>query len=155
MGQQGVGSCVWRLIPRFLDLFLAQDLAMRAVSADLCPGEQNLKAEVRLNLSPQTLQWIAKKLLDLSAAKTDHVRMFLLGLRLVVVLIPTIVHQIQLVHQAAFFEELQSAIDRHPVEFRILLFGHLIEIFSVQMLAGFIDQFEQYLPLPRESNAFE
>ena len=41
--------------------------------------------------------------------------------------------------ESALGQQLQRAIDRDPVEFRILLFGHLIEIFGVQMLAGFID----------------
>src|SRR5436190_2198433 len=77
-----------RHVARVLDFLRPQYLAMRAVAADLGARQQDLKSEMGLNLSPQPLQRVAEKLLDLPAAQADHVRVLLLGARLVVVLIP-------------------------------------------------------------------
>jgi pyruvate/2-oxoglutarate/acetoin dehydrogenase E1 component len=51
----------------------------------------------------------------------------------------------QLVNQAAFLQQLQCAIHRNAVELGIFSLGHLIQTLGVQMQAGVVDQFEQYL----------
>ena len=126
---------------------------MRAIAAHFGPRQQHLKSEVALDLLAQALQRLAEKLFHLAAAQADHVRVLLLQPRLVVMLVAAVVHQVQFVHQTARLQHFQRAIDRDPVELRVLLLGQLEQALGIQMLAGLVDQFEQYLALAREANA--
>ena len=60
---------------------------MRAVASNFGSGQHDLEAEVAFNLVAHLLQQIAKKFLNLSAAETDYVSMFLLETRLVIMLV--------------------------------------------------------------------
>src|SRR5271166_2095698 len=98
---------------RSFQLLRAQRLAMRTVAAHLRARQNDLKSEVRLDLPAEALERLAEELFDFAAAQTDDVGMLLLAARLVVVLLAGPVHEIELVDQAAFLENLQSAIDGH------------------------------------------
>ena len=52
-------------------------------------------------------------------------RMFLFAPRLVVVLLARLMHEVELVHQAAFLQQLQRAVDGDAVQFRVFLFRQL------------------------------
>src|SRR5262249_15291908 len=132
----------------------AQGAAMRAVSAHFRSCQQNLEAEVRFDLAAEALQRIAEKLLDTPAAEADYVGVLLLGPRLVIVLVAAVVHQGELVDQAAFLQQFQRAVDCDAVELGILLLGHPEQVFRVQVLAGFVDQLEQNLALAGEPDTF-
>src|SRR5438067_483167 len=84
----GAGALHWRGrgLARHFDLARAQRLTVGAVAADLGAGQQDLEAEVALDLLAQALQRLAEEFLDLAAAEADHVRVLLLEARLVVVL---------------------------------------------------------------------
>src|ERR1700733_519889 len=100
-------SGVRRLRHRHLAQFLrAQDLAMRAVPAHLRPRQDDLKPEMTLDLFAHLLQQIAEELFDLATTQANHVGMFLFQPGLVVVLVAVVMHQVQLIHQAACLEEL-------------------------------------------------
>ena len=126
---------------------------MRAITTHFRPRQQYLKSEVALDLLAQPLQRLAEELFHLAAAQADDVRVFLLQPRLVVMLVAAVVHEVQFVHQTGHLQHLQRAIHRHPVQLRILLFRHLEQALRIQMLAGLIDQLEQYLALAGEANA--
>lgn len=126
---------------------------MRAIAAYLGPGEQDLEAEVRFDLFPQLLQRLAKKLLYLTAAQADYMRMLLFQPRFIIVLVPTVMHQVQFIHQAAGLEHLQRAIDRNTVELGVALLGHLVQPLGIQVFARLVDQVEQNLPLPGEPDS--
>src|ERR1019366_7887899 len=79
-----------------------EGLAMRTVATHLRPRQHDLKPKVRFNLFAQALQRLPEKLFHLAAAETDHVRVSLLTPRLVEMLLAGLMHQIQLIHQAAF-----------------------------------------------------
>ena len=96
---------------------------------------------------------VAEELLNLAAAQADHVRVLLLQPRLVVVLVAVVVHQVQLVHQAAGLEQLQRPVDGHAVQLGIFFARQLEQTLGIQMLAGLIDQIEQNLALAREPHA--
>jgi hypothetical protein len=81
------------------------------------------------------------------------VRVFLFEARFVVVLIASIVHQVELIHQTAGLEHLEGAIDGDAIDLRVALLGHLEEALGVQMLAGLIDEFKQNLALARKTDA--
>ena len=130
-----------------------KNLAMRAISADFRAREGDLESELRLHLAAQRLELFAEKFLDAPAAQADDVRVLLLQAGFVVVFFAFEVSQIQLVYQAAFFEQLERPIDGNAVELGILLFGHLIETLGVQMQARVVDQLEQQTALARETNA--
>ena len=125
---------------------------MRAVPADFRAREGDLESELRLHLAADGLELFAEKLLDAAAAQADDVRVLLLQAGFVVMLFAFEVGQIQLVHQAAFLEQLQRAIDGDAVELGIFFLGHLIQTLGVQMQAGVVDQVEQQPPLAREAN---
>jgi len=126
---------------------------MRAIAAHFRPRQQNLKSEVALDLLAQPLQRLTEEFFHLAAAQADHVRMLLLQPCLVVMLVADVVHQVQLVHQAARLQHLQRAIHRDPVQLRVFFFRQLEQALGIQMLAGLIDQFEQYLALAGEAHA--
>ena len=126
---------------------------MRAVSADFCARQHDLKSKVLLYLAAQSLQRLAKKFFHFPATQADHVGMFLLQAGFVIVLVAAHVHQVQLVDQTAFLQHLQGAVDRHPVELRILLLREFEQRFGVQMFAGFVNQFQQDFTLPGKANA--
>src|SRR5262245_38368170 len=86
-----------------------QHLAMRTIAADFGACEQNLESEVTLDLTSKPLQRLTEKLLYLAASQADHVRMLGLHARLVVVLIASVMHEVQLIDEAAVFEQLQCA----------------------------------------------
>ena len=126
---------------------------MRAIAADFRPRQQHLKSEVAFDLFAQALQRLAEKLFHLAAAQADHVRVLLLQAGLIIMLIAAVVHEVQFVHQTAGLEHFQRAIHGDPVELRVFLLRHLEQALGIQMLAGLIDQFKQYLALAREANA--
>ena len=125
---------------------------MRAIPADFRARESDLKSELRLHLAADGLELFAEKLLDAAAAQADDVRVLLFQPGFVVMLFALEVRQIQLVHQAAFLEQLQRAIHGDAIELGIFFLGHLIQAFGVQMQAGVVDQIQQQAPLAREAN---
>src|SRR2546422_4375221 len=73
--------------------------------------------------------------------------------RFVVVLLALKVHQVELVHEAVFFEQAQRAIDRDLVERRVRSAGALPEGQSVYMPVGVLDDLDEEPALVRHSNA--
>src|SRR5262245_26667044 len=126
---------------------------MRAVAANFGPRQQDLKTKVRFDLTPQPLERLAEELLHPSAAQTNHVRVLLFGARLVIVLIAAVMHQIELIDQPAFLQQLQRTIDRDAIQLGVFLLGHLKQLLGVEVLPGLIDQLEKDLPLARQAYA--
>ena len=133
--------------------FARRDLAVGTVPAHLRPRQDDLKSEMSLDLFAHLLQQVAKELFDFAAAQANHVGMFLFQPRLVVVLVAIVMHQVQLVHQAACLQQLQRPVHGDAVQLRIFFARQREQTFGIQMLAGLIDQIEQNLPLAREPNA--
>ena len=96
---------------------------------------------------------IAKEFLDFAAAQANHVGMFLLEARFVIVLVAVVMHQVQLVHQAACFQQLERPVDCDPVQLGVFFARQFEQALGVQMLAGLVDQIEQNLALPRQPDA--
>ncbi len=86
---------------------------------------------MRLDLLPEPAQRLPVEFLDPPAAQADDVCVFLLGPRLVVVLVTLDVHQVEFIDQLALLQHLQRAVDRHAVELRILLLGQLVKLLGV------------------------
>src|SRR5450759_1119696 len=83
-----------------------QYLAVRAIAAHLGPRKYDLEPQMCLDLFPHALQRLAKELLNAPAPQTDHMRVLLLEACLIVVLIPLMMHEVKLIHQAAFLQQL-------------------------------------------------
>src|SRR5215470_6488430 len=130
-------------------LLRPQNLTVRAVAGHLRPREDDLEPELRAHLGAQVLQLLAKELLHAAAPQANDVRMLLLHAGLVVVLVALEVSQVELIYQAALFQQLEGAIHRYPVELRIALVGHSEQAFRIQVQAGLIDQIEQQPTLAR------
>src|SRR5712692_8640286 len=94
---------------------------MRAVPADLGSRQQNLEPEMTLDLFAKALKRLTEKFFDLTAAQADDVRVLLLEAGFVVVLVAAVMHQVELIDEAAGLEHFQGAIDGHPVDLRVLL----------------------------------
>src|SRR5580658_5497496 len=97
----------------------AQCLTMSAIAAHFGTREQDLKTEMALDLLAQPLQRLAEKLFHLAATQANYVRVFLLEAGFVVMLIASIVHQVELIHQPAGLEHLEGAVDRDPIKLGI------------------------------------
>ena len=65
----------------------AQDLAMRAIAANLCARENNLEPELRFDLALDRVQLFAEELLDAAATQANDVRMLALQAGFVVMLL--------------------------------------------------------------------
>jgi hypothetical protein len=131
----------------------SEGAAMGAVAADLGAGERYLESEVLFDLPAHFLERLAEVFFDFSAAQADDVRVFLFEARFVIMLIPGVVHQVELVNQPAFFEQFQRPVDGDAIEFRVLFFRELIETFGVEMEAGVINQIEQDAALASQPDA--
>src|SRR5580698_3424147 len=138
-------GCLCQFLP-------AQNLTMGTVPSHFCPRQDNLESEMSLDLFTHLLQQIPEELFDFAAAQANHMGMFLFQTRLVVVLVPVVMHQVQLVHQAARLQKLERPVNGDPVEFRIFFARQREQTLGIQMLAGLIDEIEQNLPLAREPN---
>jgi len=78
-----------------------------------------MKLALALDLSLESLEEIALKLCDLSAAQAGHMNVITLRSALVKVLLALHVHQIEFVDQAVALQQLQGAIDRYPIDPRV------------------------------------
>jgi hypothetical protein len=124
-----------------------------AIATHFRSGQQDLEAEVTLDLPPQSLERLTEELFHFAATQADDVRVLLLHAGLVVMLIPAIVHQVQLIHKTALFQQLERAVYGDTVEFGILLLGHLEQTFRVQMFTRLVQQIHENLPLPGGADA--
>ena len=79
--------------------------------------------------------------------------MLLLEARFVIMLIAGVMHQVQLIHQPAFFKKFERSIDRDAIEFRVFFLGQPIETLGVQMQTGVVDQVEQDAALASQPDA--
>jgi hypothetical protein len=131
----------------------AKGAAMRAVSADLGAREGDFESEMLFDLLPHFLERLAEILFNFAAAQADDVRVLLLEASFVVVLIAGVMHEIELVDESAFLEQLERTIDCDAVEFRVLFLGKLIETLGIEMKAGVIDQVQQDTPLASQPDA--
>ena len=96
---------------------------MGAIASHLSAGQKDLESKMAFDLLAQPLQRLAEKLLHFAAPQADHVRVLLFQPGLVVVLIAGVVHQVQLIHQAAVLEHFQGAVDRDAVQLGIFFLG--------------------------------
>ena len=143
----GSGACSRRFILR------AKRLTMRAVSANLGAREHDFESQMLFHLLPHFLKRLAEIFLNLAAAQANDVRVFLLEARFVIMLIARMMHQIELIDQAAFFKQFERPVDRDAIEFRIFFLGELIKTLGIEMKAGVIDQIEQDPALASQPDA--
>jgi len=79
--------------------------------------------------------------------------MFLLAARFVVMLLSRLVHQIQLIHQTALFQQFQRSVYCDAIQLRVFLAGQVIEALGIQVLSGLVDQIEEDLPLASQAHS--
>lgn len=127
--------------------------ALCAVAADFKPADHDVKPAVTLNLAFQAIEKIAFELHDFSAAQAGHVNMVTLWPPLVIMLLALHVHQVEFVHQAMPFEQVQCSIDRDPVDSRINLSGVTQNLRRIQMLFGVFHHAENCPALMGHSEA--
>ncbi len=72
---------------------------------------------------------------------------------LVVMLFAVVVQQIEFVDHAFLFQYFERAVDGNPVDFRVSLLGQLEQLIGVQVPMSIVDNLEQQLALPGESNS--
>jgi len=120
---------------------------MGAVAANLSARQNDLEAEVALDLLPHLLQKIPEELLNPAAAQANDVGVLLLEARFIVMLVAVVMHQVELVHEASSFEQLERAVDGDPIDSWILLASELIKALGIQVLPGLIDEVKQDLAL--------
>jgi hypothetical protein len=131
----------------------AQNLAVGTIAAHFRASQKDLKAKMRFDLPAQPLQRFAEKLLNASAPQANHVRVFAFHARLVIMLVAGVMHEVQLIHQAAVLEHLQRAVHRDAIHLRVALAGQLEELLGVQVRTGFVDQVEKNLALASETDS--
>ena len=71
----------------------------------------------------------------------------------VIVLVAFKVHEVQLIHQSGFFEELEGPIDGDPIDPRVLVAGHCIELLGIEVISRTVDEIQQNLALARQSDS--
>jgi hypothetical protein len=131
----------------------AESAAVRAVSTDLGADEGDFKSEMRFHLLAHFPKRLAEILFDFAAAEADDMCVFLLEARFVIMLIAGVVHEVELVDEAAFFKEFERSIDGDAVELGVLFLGELVEALGIEVEAGVVDQVEQDASLASQPDA--
>jgi len=126
---------------------------VRTVAADFGSGHNDLEAEVAFDLLAHLLQQIAEELLNAAATQANYVSVFLFEARFVVVLVAIVVHEIELIHQTAGFEQFQCAVDGDAIDLGIFFARELVKTFGIEVLSGLIDEIEQDLALAGKPDA--
>lgn len=139
----------------FCDFFplLPQSLTVGAQPPDFRAHRLNLKAEIFFNLLAHRAEWLTEIFFHAAALHTDDVGVLLLQAGFVEVLVAAIMHQIQLIHQTAFLEELQRSVDSNTVQFWISFLGKPVELLRIEVRTGLVNDVEQDLPLLGEADA--
>ena len=121
--------------------------ARAAKSSNLQAHNLNLKI-VRFGDIPfQALEGGTDILLNFPTFEAGQVQMVLLRLNLVIVLLTIEVHKIQLVDQAQALQQIDSPINRSPVNVRVAPAGQFEEACSVEMLLSTLNRLDQSPPL--------
>ena len=126
---------------------------MRAIAANFGARQYDLKSEMLFDLAAQFGERLTEKFFNFAASQADDVSVFLLQSSLVIMLVAALMHQVEFVDESALFKHLQGAVDGDAIELGILLFGESEKGVGVEMLAGFVDQFEKDFALPRQPDA--
>jgi len=80
--------------------------------------------------------------------------MILPGLDLVIVFFALQVHEVQLINEPKFLEELNSAVNSCAINVRLLLAGSLEQRGGVEMFLGCLNDFDESAALCRQTDAF-
>ncbi len=105
------------------------------------------------DLFAKPLQRFSEKFLHLAAAEADYVRVLLLEPRFVVVLVASVVHEVELIDQPARLQHFERAVDGDTVELGVPFLGELVKALGIEVLPGLVDQIKQNLPLARQADA--
>ena len=77
---------------------------------------------------------------------------FLFAASFVVMLLASLVHQVELVHQSALLQQFQGAVNSDTIQLRVQLLGHVEQAFGVQVTTSLVDEIEQNFALPGETD---
>ena len=115
-------------------------LAVSTVAPDFRAGNLDLEPELGFNLLFHLLQWISEILHYGTTAHTDDMSMFLLQAGFIVMLLTFVMHQIQFINQALFFQHFQSAIYSYTVDLGVFFLGQCEQLIGIQVCMRVVDQ---------------
>ncbi|HTM37216.1 MAG TPA: hypothetical protein VL156_10750 [Terriglobales bacterium] len=141
--------CVRTIATTCNGLFRRGGAALGAVSADFQARNDNMKAAVTLNLAFEAVEQVTFKLHNLAAAQAGHVDVIALWAPFVKVLLALHVHQIKFVDQPVTLEQIECAVDSHPVNSRVQFLCMTQDLGCIQVLFGGFDDAENGPPLMR------
>ncbi len=104
------------------------------------------------DLSLETLEGGAVKLLYLSTTKAGEVQMVFLRLDLVIMLFSVEVHQVKLVDQPKPLQQLKGPVNGRAIDIRVPLAGARQERGGIKMFVRPLDGFDQRTPLRGQPN---
>jgi hypothetical protein len=106
------------------------------MSADFESAYDDLKPAIALNLRFKAVEELALHFDNLSTAQASHVNVIALRTPLIIVLFPLHMHQIQLIHQAVAFQQVNGAIHSNAIDPRIDLPCLPQDLRRIQVLFG-------------------
>jgi hypothetical protein len=129
-----------------------QHATLAAPPPDLQPSDANAKSFFPGYLGLEALEQRARKLLDPATLETSQVDVVEVGLYLVKVFLPTQMHEVQLIDQAQFLQQLDSSVNGCPVDSLITSTRQFQQGGCVQVVVGFLNRFDQDLSLTGDAD---
>ena len=127
--------------------------ALAAPPADFQPSDPNTEAFLTRDFRLETFEQGAGEFLDPATLETSQMHVVDVRLRLVKMLLSTQVHEVELIDQPQFLQELDGAVDGRPVDVLVTLARKLQQRSCVQMAGGVLNGFDQDLPLAGDADA--
>src|SRR5437762_85529 len=90
--------------------------ALRAISTDFQPADNDVKAAFALDLPFQPVEEVAFELRNSSAAQAGHVDVIAMRAAFVEMLLALHVHEVEFVYQSVALEQFERAINRDPID---------------------------------------
>jgi hypothetical protein len=112
------------------------------MSTDFQSADDDMESGIALNLRFKAIEELAFHFKDLSATQASHMYVVALRTALIIMLLPLHVHQVQLIHQAVAFQQIERAIHSDAVDPRIDLPRLLEDLRGIQVLFGGFDHAE-------------
>lgn len=130
-----------------------QRAALAAPPADLQARDANVKSLLARYLRLQPLEQRACELLDPAALEASQMHVIDVGFRFVEVFLAVQVHEVQLIDQTQFLQQLNRPVNGRPIDVFVALPRQFQQSCGVQVAIGGLDGFDKDPALARDANA--
>jgi hypothetical protein len=139
--------------PMLPGLFFFGGEAVVADAADFGTGDSDADVAVAGDLLFELLVEARLELTDFAAAETGDVNVIARAVRFVIVAVAAEMEQVELVNKTLALEEIDGAVNRNEVDFRIDSLGAFKDLVDVEVLLGGVHDLENDAALAGQADA--